>query len=148
MNENNQLKNSSDQNHEVVVPDFFGAGQNLEIWQLGWQPENRRETRSSVSKKIFNTYVQEGHFNMIFYYAKDDNFYGIHAEDCPIPVFRFKKEKALHKIYEIENQDTHDYQDGDLLYMIPCDESVWDTVKIDGKSLEEVLQDSYIVNIS
>lgn len=32
--------------------------------------------------------------------------------------------------------------------MIPCDESVWDTVKIDGKSLEEILQDSYIVNIS
>lgn len=35
-----------------------------------------------------------------------------------------------------------------ILYMIPCDESVWDTVKIDGNSLEEVLQDSYIVNIS
>ena len=32
--------------------------------------------------------------------------------------------------------------------MIPCDESVWDTVNIDGKSLEEILQDSYIVNIS
>ena len=32
--------------------------------------------------------------------------------------------------------------------MITCNESVWDTVKIDGKSLEEVLQDSYIVNIS
>ncbi len=32
--------------------------------------------------------------------------------------------------------------------MIPCDKSVWDTVKIDGKSLEEVLLNSYIVNIS
>jgi hypothetical protein len=32
--------------------------------------------------------------------------------------------------------------------MVSCDESVWDTVRIDGKSLEEVLQNSYIVNIS
>ena len=66
-------------NHKVVVPNFFGAGENLEAWQLGWQP---------------------------------------------------------------------DYVDGEILYMIPCDESVWDNVKFDGKSLEEVLQNSYIINIS
>ena len=135
-------------NHTVVVHNFFGEGKNLEAWQLGWQPENRMETKSSVSKKIFNTYVQVGHFNMIFYYVEDCNFYGIHAENCPIPVFKFKKDADRYPIYQIENQDTHDYAKGEILYMIPCDESVWDTVKIDGKSLEEVLQNSYIVNIS
>ena len=135
-------------NHDVVIPNFFGEGKNLEMWQLGWQPENRRETKSSVSKKIFQTYVEEGGFNMIFYYVRDENFYGIHAENCPIPVFRFKKELSTYPIYAIEDQDTHDYYSGDILYMIPCDESVWDTVKIDGRSLEEVLQESYIVNIS
>ena len=140
--------NRPKRNHMVVVPNFFGEGKNLEAWQLGWQPENRMETKSSVSKKIFNTYVQIGHFNMIFYYVEDGNFYGIHAENCPIPVFKFKKDDDRYPIYQIENQDTHDYKDGEILYMIPCDESVWDTVKIDGKSLEEVLQNSYIVNIS
>lgn len=134
--------------HEIIIPDFFGKGKNLEAWQLGWQPENRRETKSSVSKKIFQSYVEEGHFNMIFFYVADGNFYGIHAENCPIPVFRFKKQPASYPIYEIEDQDTHDYKTGEILYMVPCDESVWETVKIDGKSLEEVLQDSYIVNIS
>lgn len=135
-------------NHDVVIPNFFGEGKNLEMWQLGWQPENRRETKSSVSKKIFQTYVEEGGFNIIFYYVFDGNFYGIHAENCPVPVFRFKKEQSVYPIYAIENQDTHDYTKGEILYMVPCDESVWDTVKIDGKSLEEVIQDSYIVNIS
>ena len=140
--------NTAKRNHDVVIPNFFGEGKNLEMWQLGWQPENRRETKSSVSKKIFQTYVEEGRFNMIFYYVGDGNFYGIHAENCPIPVFRFKKKQSTYPIYAIENQDTHDYNSGDILYMIPCGESVWDNVKIDGKSLEEVLQDSYIVNIS
>ena len=37
-------------NHTVVVHNFFGEGKNLEAWQLGWQPENRMETKSSVSK--------------------------------------------------------------------------------------------------
>lgn len=135
-------------NCTVVVPDFFGEGKNLEAWQLGWQPENRRETKSSVSKKIFNTYVEIGHFNMIFYYVEDGNFYGIHAENCPMPVFRFKKEAGRFPIYQIGDQDTHNYADGEILYMIPSGESVWETVIIGGKSLEEVLQHSYIVNIS
>lgn len=134
--------------HSVVVANFFGEGKNLETWQLGWQPDNRMETKSSVSKNIFKTYVEIGHFNMIFYYVGDGNFYGIHSENCPIPVFRFKKEPSEYIDDQIDGQDTHNYMDGEILYMIPCDESVWDTVKIDGKSLEEVLQNSYIVNIS
>jgi hypothetical protein len=135
-------------NHTVVVPDFFGEGKNLEAWQLGWQPENRRETKSSVSKKIFDTYIEIGHFNMIFYYVEDGNFYGIHAENSPIPIFRFKKKSSTYPIYQIEDQDTHDYAEGEILYMIPNGVSVWDTVKIGGKSLEEVFQNSYFVNIS
>ncbi len=135
-------------NHEVVVVDFFGEGKNLEAWQLGWQPENRMETKSSVSKKIFHYFVEDMARNMIFFYLGDGNFYGIHAEECPTPVFRFKKEQGVCTYDQLGDQDTHDYEDGEVLYMIPCDKSVWDTVKIDGKSLEEVLLNSYIVNIS
>ncbi len=134
--------------YSVIVPNFFGEGENLEAWQLGWQPENRSETKSSVSKKIFNTYVEVCHFNMIFYYVEDGNFYGIHSENCPIPVFRFRNEDEKYIYDRLGNQDTHDYRDGELLYMVPSNKSVWRTVKIDGKSLEEVLQNSYIVNIS
>lgn len=92
--------------------------------------------------------MEKCHFKVIFYYVKDGNFYGIHSENCPRPVFRFKKEKAEVTIYKIGNQDTRDYEDGGILYNVPCDQRVWDVVKIDCKSMEEVLQDSYIVNIS
>ena len=85
---------------------------------------------------------------MIFYYVGDGNFYGIHAENCPVPVFRFKKESGIYIYDQLGDRDTHDYYEEDILYMIPCDESIWDTGRIDGKPLEEVLQDSYIVNIS
>ncbi len=145
---NNMTQNPPGRDHNIAVNNFFGEGKNLEMWQLGWQPENRRETKSSVSKKIFQSYIEEGGFNMIFYYVGDGNFYGIHAENCPIPVFRFRKESGECVYDQLGDRDTHDYYEEEILYMIPCDESVWDTVKIDGKSLEEILQDSYIVNIS
>lgn len=135
-------------NHDVIASDFFGQGKNLEAWQLGWQQDEKVETKSSVSKKIFNHFVEDMARNMIFYYLCDGNFYGIHAEECPTPVFRFKKERGNCIYDQLGDQDTHDYADGEILYMVPCDESVWDTVKIDGKHLEEVLQNSYIVNIS
>lgn len=145
---NSEKINQPPRDHSVVVPDFFGPNRPLEAWQLGWQPENRRETKTSVSKKIFNTYVAECHFNVIFYYVKDNNFYGIHAEICPTPIFRFKKEPGKFIYDELGDQDTHDYRDGEILYWVDNYSEIWDIVRIDGKSLEEVLQESYIVNIS
>ena len=85
---------------------------------------------------------------MIFYYLDDGNFYGIHTEIVPTPIFRFKKEKALYDYDKIGKQDTHDYYKGVLLYCVDDPNNIWDVVKIDGKSFEEVIQHSYIVNIS
>ncbi len=135
-------------NHEVVAFDFFGQGKNLEAWQLGWQQAEKVEAKSSVSKKIFQYFVEDMARNMIFFYLGDGNFYGIHAEDCPTPVFRFKKKQGDFTYDQLGDRDTHDYAEDEIMYMVPFDESVWDTVKIDGKSLEEVLQNSYVVNIS
>lgn len=134
--------------HTIVIKDFFGPGENLERWQLGWSAENRIEAKSSVSKKIFEYYIQECRMNMIFYYLADKCFYGIHAEIYPTPVFRFKKRQALYQYDQLDDQDTHDYVKGDILYNIPSSQIIWDVVKINGKSLEEVLQNSYIVNIN
>lgn len=142
------VTNQPKRDHSVVVNDFFGEGQNLEVWQLGWDIDAKIEAKTSVSRKLFEYYVEEQRRNLIFYYVKDGNFYGIHSEDCPTPVFIFKKDQS--EKYPIDQLvgDTHDYAEGEILYNIPCDQKVWDAVKIDGKSLEEVLQDSYIVNIS
>ncbi len=144
-----RIPNQPKRDHRVVVADFFGKGENLEAWQLGWTLQNRVEVKSAVSKKIFDYYVTDMGMNMIFYYVEDGNFYGIHGEECPTPVFRFKKEPADYIEGEIGDRDTHSYQTEEILYMVDCDkDDLWDTVKIDGKSLEEVIQNSYIVVIN
>lgn len=143
-----ELTNQPKRDHTVVVPDFFGEGQNLEVWQLGWDIEFKIEAKTSVSRKLFEYYVEEHRRNLIFYYVKDGNFYGIHSENCPTPVFVFKKDESGEYPIDQLDGDTHDYAEGKILYEVPCNQKIWDIVRIDGKSLEEVLQDSYIVNIS
>lgn len=133
---------------EILIHNFFGEGQHLLSSQLGWTVEQKRNAKSSVSRKVFEYFVEDLQRNVIFYYVKDGNFYGIHSENCPTPVFIFKKDESEKYLFDQLEGDTHDYDEGKILFMVPCDKKIWDVVKIDGKSLEEVLQDSYIVNIS
>lgn len=134
--------------HTVVRYNFFGKGMHLEAWQLGWDLYCKVESKSSVSKKIFDYYIQNGGMNMIFYYLGDDNFYGIHGEEIPTPIFRFKKISADYTIDEIGTQDTHSYQQQEILYMVENNQEIWSSVTINGKTMEEIIQNSYIINIS
>ena len=43
-----ELTNQPKRDHSVVVKDFFGEGQNLEIWQLGWDIASKIEAKTSV----------------------------------------------------------------------------------------------------
>lgn len=141
-------ENQPKRDHRVLTPNFFGKGENLEAWQLGWGIEEKIEAKTSVSRKIFEYFVEDLRRNIVFYYLGDGNFYGIHAEDCPTPVFRFRKNLSEPYIYDQLEGDTHDYEEGEVLFMVDCDKKIWDVVKIDGKGLEDIFQDSYIVNIS
>lgn len=131
-----------------VLPNFFEAGEPLMKYQLGWDVDHRVEAKSSVSKKIFDYYVEDLGRNMIFYYLDDGCFYGIHAERCPTPVFRFKKDTSEPVVMDQLKGDTHDFEDGEILCWVDDEHDIWNEVKIGGKSLEQVLQRSYIVNIS
>ena len=63
-------------------------------------------------------------------------------------MFRFSKQPAECVIDQLGYADTHDYYKYEVLYWADSWSDIWDMVKIDGKPLEEVLQNSYIVNIS
>lgn len=129
----------------VVVADFFGAGQNLEAHKLGWQLEDRLEAQSLASKNIFNYYIDDMCANLIFYYVEDGCWYGIHNEVRPMPFFRFKpKEGILYPSRQLPC-DTHLFRENEILQWIECGECAWDEIKLQGKSIEEVLQKSYIL---
>jgi len=134
-------------NRTVVVKDFFGTNEHLYLDQLGWTAREKQEARSFVSKEIFKFEVETVGMNLAFYYVDNDTFYGIHTERIPIEV------KVLPRDWDaspyINSQckgDTH--AEGEVIFS--CDDRalLWDGIKIDGKTLEEVLNRSYIITLN
>lgn len=128
----------------IAAENFFEKGEHLYAYQLGWSQEDRRASRSSVSKKIFNYYVVECGTNLIFYNVADGHFYGIHSELIPTPVFRFKEDPNEEIPVFRTSNNTHYYYEGDILAEFDNPEDIWDNFKLNGESLEQILQHSYI----
>lgn len=128
----------------IARENFFDIGVHLYTDQLGWDLDDRRASRSSVSKKIFNYYVVKCGTNLIFYNVADDHFYGVHSERTPVPIFRFKEDPD-EQIPDLKtSNDTHDFDEGEILGEYENPEDIWDNFRLNGESLEEILQHSFI----
>lgn len=130
---------------KIAIENFYGEGEHVYVDQLGWQPEERKEARSSVSKEIFEYEIVRVGLNMSFYYLDNDTFYGIHTERLPIEFKILPRDREEPFIGWQCDGDTHD--DGTVLYSFNNADEIWDTVKIDGKTLEEVLERSLILDL-
>lgn len=130
---------------KIAIKNFYGEGEHVYVDQLGWQPEERKEARTSVSKEIFEYEIVRVGLNMSFYYLDNDTFYGIHTEQLPIEFKILPRNKKEPFIGWQCDGDTHD--DGVVLYSFNNAEEIWDTVRIDGKTLEEVLERSLILDL-
>lgn len=113
--------------------------------QLGWQPEQFREARSFVSKEIFDYEIVRVGLNLSFYYFDNDTFYGLHTERFPIEFKILPRDRTQEFLGDQCHCDTH--EDGEVLFSFQDREEIWNGVQIDGKSLEEVLERSFIVGL-
>ena len=134
-------------NRTIVLRNFFNEGKHLYADQLGWSKWEKMEARSLVSKEIFTFEVVTVGLNLAFYYVDNDTFYGIHTERIPIEVKILPRDKPDRKYINSQCRgDTHAH--GEVLYSFQRREDLWDGIKIDGKSLEEVLNRSYIITLN
>lgn len=133
-------------NRTVAVEDFFGENEPLYVDQLGWTAREKQEARSFVSKEIFEFEVVKVGLNLAFYYVDNDTFYGIHTECIPIEVKVLPRDREASPYINSQCKgDTH--AEGEVIFS--CEErgELWDGVRINGKTLEEVLERAYIVTM-
>ncbi len=131
----------------VVISNFFGEGENLYEDQLGWTQRERQEARSFVSKEIFDFEVVTAGQNLAFYYVDNDTFYGIHTEEIPIEVKILPRDNSDSPYINSQcSGDTH--ADGEVIFSFENAEDIWNHVRIDGKTLEEFLNRSYIITLN
>lgn len=130
----------------IVMPEFYDDEPLYED-QLDWRPKHKAAARSFVSQEIFRFHIVEVGLNLAFYYVDNDTFYGLHTESFPIEFKVLPRDRSVSYVGGQCDADTHD--EGEVLYSF--DErtmEIWDTIRIDGKSLEEVLERSYIISLS
>lgn len=134
-------------NRKIVVRDFFGDGDHLYEDQLGWTKREKREARSLVSKEIFEHEVVTVGLNLAFYYVDNDTFYGIHTESLPIEVKVLPRDTPDSPYTNSQCKgDTHVH--GEVIFSCCDSRELWNGVKIDGKTLEEVLNRSLIITLN
>ena len=131
---------------KIVLKDFYGEGEHIYEDMLGWIEENKREARSSVPKEIYDFYVTRAGLKLGFYYLDDDNFYGINREICPYKVSILPRDRSEKYIGWQCEVDAHD--EGEVIASFDDVNDIWDNLRINGKTLEEVLERSYIMAIN
>ena len=131
---------------KIVLKDFYGEGRHIYEDQIGWDEQNRRAARSMVSKEIYDFFVTDMGLNLGFYYIDDDTFYGIHRERYPIQVKILPRDRSEKFVGWQCEVDTHD--DGEVIASFDDEHDIWDNLRINGKTLEEVLERSYIMAIN
>lgn len=133
------------ENRKIVLPNFYGEGRHVYEDQLGWQKDAKEDSGSLVSREIFRFEIEEVGFNLAFYYLDNDTFYGIHTERYPIECKILPRDRTEKYIGWQCECDTHD--DGEVVASFDDEHDIWDNLKIDGHSLEEVLARSYIITM-
>lgn len=131
---------------KVELPDFWGRDQHLYEDELCWWPEIKEEAHSLVSRDIFEFEIVQIGLNLAFYYVDNDTCYGLHTESLPVEFKILPMDKTKKKTCWQCEFDTHDA--GNILYSFDeLSMTIWDTIKIEGKSLGEVLERSVIMTL-
>ncbi len=132
---------------EICVADFWGKGDHLYKDELGWdwRAIEQMEAESFDPKEIFQYNIVDFGWSISFYYPETDTFYAIDNELYPIV---FKRLPKTHRSkYRGLESDGDFHSRGWPLQRFKSRDELWDGIKINGKSLEYVLNHSYIMQV-
>lgn len=131
---------------KVALKDFYGNGKHLYEDELGWWPDVKEEAHSLISRDIFEFEIVQMGLNLAFYYIDNDTCYGLHTESLPIEFKILPRNKSEEFVCWQCDFNTH--HDGDVLYSFTERSMIiWDTIRIEGKSLGEILERSIIMTL-
>ena len=131
---------------KLIMNNWMEFHPNITSDELGWNEECIRDAMSEDPKEIFN-YFWKNFFSIIFYYVDDGNFYELFMESTPHKFWRIPKLKDWDGKFIGRQIRWENHEEGDVLYEFDDDTDLWNELKIDGKSIGEVLERSYIAEI-
>ena len=131
---------------KIAFRDFFESGEHIYEDQLGFNEEARFVARSNVMHDIFVYHLDDLHYDLSFFNLEDENFYFIASLENPMRVVKLPKQEERSR-FVYWQCDHEEYEDGELLCTYPSAEAIWRYLRINGKSLEEILPKAYVLKL-
>ena len=134
----------------IIVANFWRTlPHELTESQLGWTQSDKFGVMSDDPETIFREYVDTMGLNMVFYYVDDGCFYEIFTEQLPVNVYRRTLDPTWDGRYMILSVigGPSSHYGGELIYSTPDASTLWNELKIRGKSIGEVLERSVILTL-
>lgn len=131
---------------KIAIKDFFNPSEHLYEDELGFNASDKKEARSVITREIFEYYICLVRLQMVFYHLDTDKYYSISTMAEPIKVKILPRNLDEPIIYW---QCEHDAdEDGEVIATFENEEDIWDNLRIDGKSLEEIIPRSFITALN
>ena len=132
----------------IVIKDFYNCGKHLYQDELGWGQYEKREAKSNNTKDIYDHIVGIVGLNVSFFYVGDKNFYAIFTEQAPIAVKLLKYNNPEAEWLYQKRSDTNPHsKDCIIMGKYNTAEDIWNNFTIDGKHLDEILENSRILDV-
>ena len=131
---------------KVIIDNWMEYHPVITEADLGWNEECIMDAMSEDPREIFE-YFCRNFFSIIFYYVDDGNFYELFMESEPHKFWRIPKLEIWGGKYIGRQILWENHREGEVLFEFADDTDLWNTLKIDGKSIGEVLERSYIAEI-
>lgn len=129
---------------EIAVRDFYGSGEHIFKDELGVTADIRDCMHSNVTKEIFLFAMGKLNYEMVFFYTINETFYFIATMETPIQVLTLPRDKRLSRFIGWQCEPDA-YEFGTVIATYESIPELWDKFRIDDKSLEEIIPDSYIL---
>lgn len=140
---------------KLLVENFWRVGnegdRNLYEDDLGWSESAKKAARSDYSEYIFRYWVEDVGLNILFYWLEDKNFYSLKTEKSPIELVRIKLNHKWDGECELTKAGS-DYgpttvSEGTVIQTFDNPTEIWSNLKINGITLEKVLEQSAIIEM-
>jgi hypothetical protein len=132
---------------KVVINNWAPSEPNVLSTELGWRESDYLDAESTEPEEVFNFFWK--HFNsIIFYYLEDQTFYELFMEGNPFKVWKIKPKEDWDGKWISEKISWDEHEEGDVFFTFDDDSDLWTELKINGKSIGDVLSNSLIAQIS
>lgn len=114
---------------------------------LGWRERDYQDAGSDNPEKVFN-YHWKHFFSIVFYYPAKGSFYELFMEGYPFKFWKVKTRDKWDGKWISQQIAWNSHEEGEVLFTFDDDTDLWNALKIDKKTIGEVLANSLILEIN